>query len=328
MLSCFQRTNDRCKPYLRVRFFFCRRWTDASDYFAFFFDNGGMAKRKKKSSVLLTVITWVLVAVIAVCAVILCRSFMGSRESKSETAHIESVINENAYNTGGYSDVDWQAVCKQLKAENPDFVAYLQFDSGIISQPVVQGETNDTYLRTSFYKKPSETGAVFLDSNMFLDDTNFVIYGHNVYYDHASFFAPLTTFEDQSVYDQNSTLKLYTDTFVRSYVITDVYEVTRSEYETEEYQSKYTYQKRIFSDEADYNDWVNYACAKNTITPSDTLSYGDNTMTLQVCKPYHHDTRIIVVCKETSEYFWGNQSDQNTPDAGTSNASCDVNEGC
>ena len=78
-----------------------------------------MTKKKKKRNVLLTVITWALVAVIAVCAVILYRGFMGNQESKSEFANIESIINENAYNTGGYSDVDWQSVCRQLKSENP-----------------------------------------------------------------------------------------------------------------------------------------------------------------------------------------------------------------
>ena len=155
---------------------------------------------------------------------------------------------------------------------------------------------------------------------MSFDDTNFVVYGHNVYYDHASFFAPLTTFEDQSIYEANKTLKLYTDAFVRSYEIVSVYEVNRTEYETAEYQEKYTYQKQIFADKADYDAWSGYAAEKNAVTPDQTIAYGDDTMTLQVCKPYHSDTRIIVVCKEVGEYFWGNSASIST--------ACDVETGC
>ena len=69
-------------------------------------------------------------------------------------------------------------------------------DAGI-EYPVVQGETNDTYLHKNIYGKYTIYGSIFLDSNCnpdFLDRAS-VIYGHHMI-DHSMFGGLERTYRD------------------------------------------------------------------------------------------------------------------------------------
>lgn len=48
---------------------------------------------------------------------------------------------------------------------NPDVVGYIHIPEFEISYPVLQGETNKTYLRTNIYGEYDVAGCIFLDSN-------------------------------------------------------------------------------------------------------------------------------------------------------------------
>ena len=246
----------------------------------------------------------VLIAVLAVSGVVFMSGVIDIGSAGKEESEIHQIVNESAVGSQD-GTVDWHKAVQTLYGENSDLVGYLQWDSGIISQPVVQGETNDSYLRTSFYGKYSTTGTVFLDSNMSLDDQNFVLYGHNVYIDHSAMFTPLLTLEDQETYEKNSTLALYTLDGAKLYQMIGIYEITYNEFQTPEYQDKYSFQRTEFYDDADAQDWINYVKSKSMIQSLYEAEPGDKFMCLQLCKPYHHDTRVVVVCKQYREYRWG-----------------------
>ena len=65
--------------------------------------------------------------------------------------------------------------------KNPDYKGWLKVYGTGVDNPVVQGETNDTYLRTDFYGEPNKAGTLFLDETT---DTskpgNRIIYGHKM----------------------------------------------------------------------------------------------------------------------------------------------------
>lgn len=258
----------------------------------------GMKKRIRMMILL------ILIAILAVSGMIFMSGMMDISKAGQEEKTIRQIVNETA-NGSDTKSVDWHKALQTLYGENNDLVGYLQWDSGIISQPVVQGETNDTYLRKSFYGKYSTTGTVFLDSDMSLDDQNFVIYGHNVYVDHSAMFTPLLTLEDQDKYEQNSTLALYTLDGAKLYQMIGIYEITYNEFQTAAYQEKYSFQRTEFYDDADAQAWIDYVKDHSMIQSLYEAQPGDKFMCLQLCKPYHHDTRVVVVCKQYREFRWG-----------------------
>ena len=231
----------------------------------------------------------ILIAILAVSGMIFMSGMMDISKAGQEAKTIRQIVNETA-NGSDTKSVDWHKALQTLYGENNDLVGYLQWDSGIISQPVVQGETNDT---------------VFLDSNMSMDDQNFVIYGHNVYVDHSAMFTPLLTLEDQDKYEQNSTLALYTLDGAKLYQMIGIYEITYDEFQTAAYQDKYSFQRTEFYDDADAQAWIDYVKDHSMIQSLYEAQPGDKFMCLQLCKPYHHDTRVVVVCKQYREFRWG-----------------------
>lgn len=78
----------------------------------------------------------------------------------------------------GKLQIDFEA----LKAENPDTVAWIQFEEPeIISYPVVQSKDNTEYLTKTFSANDNKLGAIFMDMrNTSFRDRNVFIYGHNL----------------------------------------------------------------------------------------------------------------------------------------------------
>ena len=62
------------------------------------------------------------------------------------------------------SDVDDSPTFQELVAINPDVLGWITVYGTGIDYPLVQGETNDSYINTSVEKKFSLSGSIFLDS--------------------------------------------------------------------------------------------------------------------------------------------------------------------
>ncbi len=181
---------------------------------------------------------------------------------------------------------------QSLKEANPDLRAILEFDSGLIWLPVVQSDEPEYYLRRDFYGNDSPEGTPFFDSNTRMGDTNMVIYGHHVYYDEDAQFSPLAKLTDQQFYEQNSRFTLVFEDETREYAITHVYILTLDEYQD------YDYRQPQFSSEEEWTRWIALPDEKNLVSPSERLEYGDKFVTLQTCRAWQEDTRIIVLAKE------------------------------
>lgn len=74
--------------------------------------------------------------------------------------------------------IDWN----KLQSINSDVVAWIRIPNSNISYPVVQGNTNNEYLRTNIYKKRSRGGVPFVDSSIEnpFNCVNTVVHGHNL----------------------------------------------------------------------------------------------------------------------------------------------------
>jgi|GEM_PF-323413 len=77
-----------------------------------------------------------------------------------------------------FLNVDWDG----LLARNADVVAWVHMPGTVINYPILEGETNEEYLRTDIDRQHSVAGSIFLEENneaTFLD-LHTIIYGHNM----------------------------------------------------------------------------------------------------------------------------------------------------
>ncbi len=94
---------------------------------------------------------------------------------------------------------------EELRAINPDAVAWLTLDGTAIDFPVVQGEDNMTYLNTDVYGNYALSGSIFLDSSC---DASFrepyaLVYGHHMS-DHVM-FTDLDLYKERDFFRANTT---------------------------------------------------------------------------------------------------------------------------
>jgi len=179
-----------------------------------------------------------------------------------------------------------------LHDQNSDFIGYIAFDSGLIRQPVVQGSDNAYYLSHGFDGTMLSSGTVFLDAGSILSDMNLVLYGHNVYLDQTKMFSPLTTLADQETFDDNRTFTFYLKDEIIRYEIFCIYTFEVSDAEA------YDYTRGNFGSAEEFEAWLQYALNRNLVESDIDLKYGDKLITMQTCKKYDDEHRLLVLAKE------------------------------
>lgn len=94
---------------------------------------------------------------------------------------------------------------EELLAINEDVCAWVTVDNTEIDFPILQGETNLTYINTDVYGNFALAGSIFLDSR---NDKEFrdmvsLLYGHHM--DGGDMFGDLDKFKDKPFFDENKT---------------------------------------------------------------------------------------------------------------------------
>ena len=183
------------------------------------------------------------------------------------------------------------ATYDNLKNVNQDYVAYLEFDSQLLSLPLVQSYDNDYYLRRSFQGKSSSQGTPFIDYRNLLSDDNITMYGHYVYADTSKMFSPLAKLKNKENYEENKILHLYFRDEVRTYEVAYVYEYDYT-------KTDYDYSIRNFGSSDALNEFLKYPNQKQFYDTGVDIYYGDSFITLQTCVRNQETKRLIVVAKE------------------------------
>lgn len=128
--------------------------------------------------------------------------FQNAKQTK-ETQNLNVQLVEMRQETETEEDnTDWS---KGMLDINSDYKGWLTIYGTQISEPVVQGETNETYLRTNINGEHAEAGTLFLDETTDLtQDGNLIIYGHKM--NDGTMFGTLDKFEDEEFFDNNGTV--------------------------------------------------------------------------------------------------------------------------
>ena len=94
---------------------------------------------------------------------------------------------------------------EELLAINEDVCGWITMDNTNIDFPILQGETNMTYINTDVYGNFALAGSIFLDTR---NDRNFtdaysVLYGHHMA--NSNMFGDLDLYKDETFFDENTT---------------------------------------------------------------------------------------------------------------------------
>lgn len=111
---------------------------------------------------------------------------------------------------------DWSA---GMLSVNEDYVGWLNVIGTEVNGPVVQGDSNEEYLRKNFYGNHSEAGTFFIDENVNLnnDSENIIIYGHLMNDD--TMFGTLKQFKDKDFFMQNGLVRWECEAGIQYYKI-------------------------------------------------------------------------------------------------------------
>ncbi len=181
-----------------------------------------------------------------------------------------------------------------LLGVNSDVIGWIRFDEpATINYPILQGSTNNTYLRTSIEGEYSTMGCIFMEetnSGTYRDD-NTIIYGHNMRDD--SMFGTLSSYQSQDFYDQYPYFYIYTaDGIAMKFEIVAVSIIDAKE---EYYRTSYS------SDEA-YQEYLDMVARLSQVETNLSATIDSTIVTLSTCSS-NDDERLIVqgVCVEQVE---------------------------
>lgn len=92
----------------------------------------------------------------------------------------------------------------QLKAINQDITAWITLPGTAIDYPVMQGDTNYSYINTDVYGNFALAGSIFLDSRNSEDYTDIynLLYGHNM--SQNRMFSDINLYKEEKFFEENT----------------------------------------------------------------------------------------------------------------------------
>lgn len=181
--------------------------------------------------------------------------------------------------------IDWDG----LLAANKDVVGWLQFDEpSRINYPIVQGESNQTYLTRDWQGNYLSAGAIFLNKHNSPEftDMNSVIYGHRMI--NGSMFGSLKKYSSQEFMDSYPYFYIYTpDGKKRTY---EIFAYAQVQDGSGAYDLQFdTLEKR----DAHCRDILGRAITKRDVE----LDGFDTTVTLSTCASRGYYERMVILGK-------------------------------
>jgi sortase B len=169
---------------------------------------------------------------------------------------------------------------------NEDFRFWLYIPDSQVSYYVLQGDTNDEYLRMDIFREYNHSGCLFLDyrNNGKTMEGHTIIYGHTM--NDISIFGELRDYMDKDYYDSHRYFYTLSLDSVTMWRVFSVYITTVDEY----------YIETFFRTPADYLKFIN-GLKNSSMHPSDvTLVPTDDVLTLSTCYRLFHgaDGRLVV----------------------------------
>lgn len=174
--------------------------------------------------------------------------------------------------TTGKTGVDLAA----CKAENDDFIAWLQIPCTTVDYPVVLSNDTQYYLEHSFLGKKSYLGTLFSleKADYRTPGKNIAIYGHHIRSNGQVMFSPLLSYKKQSFYADHDTI--YLDSLYHSdtYIVFAVINMRSSDWDPS---------ATSFASDDDFLAYVHRARAQSLYDTGVEVTAQDQILTLTTC---------------------------------------------
>ena len=160
-----------------------------------------------------------------------------------------------------------------LLEQNDDVVGWITVDGTQIDYPILQGETNETYLRHNFYGEESRAGSIFLDYRNDIDSLgyNTIVYGHRM--KDGSMFQHLTKFSNKDFFDEHRTFTF--DTLYESYE-GEIFAVYKT-------MTNFNYIQTEFDNDSEFDMFLMEIMKRSEHTADVDLTDADKIITLSTC---------------------------------------------
>ena len=255
--------------------------------------------KKSASAILLDISIVVLVIVFLVSGYLAYDFFKKTNDVSKETDELQEIVKDNLGTTATDKTFTKQSYAA-LKKINDDFVAYIDFENNLLSLPIVQAGDNDYYLRKNFNKAYSVLGVPFVDYKCSELSENYVIYGHNSAYSETAMFSPIRSLLDKPEnFNNNDRFKLYFEDEVREYQIVAMYYFA---VDTDNGDLNHDYTVTGWDTKTHWQNYFSWVEQRNLIKANTKYSYGDHFATLQTCRSWHENERLVIVAKELGIY--------------------------
>ena len=244
--------------------------------------------KKYKKAILNLILYIILLSILIYSGIKIFKWYKDKTNNNKIVEQIKSTViveeNNEDGNENGYT-VDFN----KLKEQNNETIAWLKINNTNIEYPVVKGTNNSFYLNHSFDKSKNSAGWIFADYKNKFDNTdkNIVIYGHNMR--DGSMFGSMLNILDAKWYEneENTNITLYTENEKCIYKVFSIYKI-----ESEDY-----YIKTEFSDDNNFEQFVN-TIKKRSIKEFDIdVSESDNILTLSTCAN-NNKYRVVLHAKK------------------------------
>lgn len=185
---------------------------------------------------------------------------------------------------------DWES----LNELNDDIKGWLYVNDDI-DYPVVQATDNNYYLRKNLQKEYDVNGSIFFDWKVSQETQNKIIHGHNMGSTKDIMFSLLEDFFDNPDYIKEKPYIYYTpmNGYTEEYELAFVLHLNIKELE------KVNYLRQNFSNEDDFNQWLDTIRANAFYSSDINITYDDDLLTLSTCdKRFYKNGRYVVIFKK------------------------------
>jgi sortase B len=231
------------------------------------------------------------VGIMAVAVVYLGVTFFNYQQSDSAYDGIRDSMFANVDESGDEAAKisQIQANLAQLRLQNPDTIAWLEFDNISISYPIMQGNDDQFYLHHNFAGKEDNAGSIFMEAqnNQDFSDAHTIVYGHNMR--NGSMFGQLKKYKSKDFYNDNRYFTVYTETDVHRYEIFAYYDI-------KSYGNVYTLG---FGHDAEFGAFIDQMLRRSYYDCGVSVGEQDQVVTLSTCSTT--GMRFVVHAKEVVE---------------------------
>ena len=149
---------------------------------------------------------------LTVCVCVFCYSaynliniYLNYKKIDDDYGELAKTYTEEKEEKESYLQINWD----ELLQRNKDVKAWIQIPNTNVNYPVLQGETNDTYIHSDIDHNEFCAGSIFIASENEdpFNDFNTVIYGHNM--KNGSMFNNIKSYTDQSFADEHPYVYIY-----------------------------------------------------------------------------------------------------------------------